>query len=180
VVDRPERKFVNCLSFLSATILAAFGFVPVGNAQAIPSAPNSNLALLKVDGKEAAVGSAAPAPFRKGERPIRAGIAVGRFHKKQFLILSAAVYAAGIADMHQTLHVRHYSWWWETDPFAKPIVKLPAPAYYATGLVLATGLNWLSWRMGHSRRWHRLAPLPQLLAITGNTLGFKSNRFRNY
>jgi hypothetical protein len=171
---------VNCLSFFGATILAVFVLVPEGKAQTIPSAPDTNLALLKACRKEVAVGSAAPDPFRKSERPIRAGIAVGRFHKKQFLILSAAVYAAGIADIHQTLHVRHYSWWWETDPFAKPIVKLPAPAYYATGLLLATGLNWLSWRMDHSRRWHRLAPLPQLLAITGNTLGFKSNRFRNY
>jgi hypothetical protein len=180
VFDQLEREFVDCLSFLSATILAVFVFVPVSKAQTIPSAPDANLALLKTDGKEAAIGSAAPDPFRKSERPIRAGIAFGRFHKKQFLILSAAVYAAGIADMHQTLHVRHYSWWSETDPLARPIVKLPAPAYYVTGLALATGLNWLSWKMGHSRKWHRLAPLPQLLAIAGNTWGFKSNRFRNY
>jgi hypothetical protein len=48
--------------------------------------------------------------------------------------------------MHQTLAVRNYSWWYETDPFARPFAKLPAPAYYATGLAMATGLNWLSWK----------------------------------
>jgi len=171
---------VNCLSFFSATILAVFVFVLECKAQTIPAAPDANLALLKVGGKEAAVGSATPDPFRKSESLIGAGSLPVRFHKKQFLILSAAVYAAGIADMHQTLHVRHYSWWSETDPLARPIVRLPAPAYYATGLALATGLNWLSWKMGHSRKWHKLAPLPQLLAIGGNTWGFKSNRYRNY
>jgi hypothetical protein len=180
VIEQPEREFVNFLSFFSATIFAVCIFVPVSKAQTIPSAPVENLAMLTADGKEAAVGSAAPDPFRKSERPIRAGIALGHFREKQFLILSAAVYAAGIADMHQTLHVRHYSWWSETDPLARPIVRLPAPAYYATGLALATGLNWLSWKMGHSRKWHKLAPLPQLMAIAGNTWGFKSNRFRNY
>jgi hypothetical protein len=82
--------------------------------------------------------------------------------------------------MRQTMRVRNYSWWYETDPLAKPIVRLPAPAYYATGLVLATGVNWLSWKMGHSRKWHKLAPLPQLLSITGNMLGFKSNCYSNY
>jgi hypothetical protein len=171
---------VNCLTFLSVTILAVFVFAPEGKAQTIPPVRDANLALLKVDRKETGAGFSAPDPFRKRERPIGTGIPPVRFRKKQFLVLSAAVYAAGLADMHQTLHVRHYSWWWETDPLARPIVRLPAPAYYATGLALATGLNWLSWKMGHSRRWHKLAPLPQLLAIGGNTWGFKSNRYQNY
>lgn len=61
------------------------------------------------------------------------------------------------------------------DPLARPVVRLPAPAYYASGLALATGVNWLSWKMGHSRRWDRLALLPQLFSIAGSTSGFKSN-----
>jgi hypothetical protein len=101
-----------------------------------------------------------------------------RFHKTQFLILSAAVYGASLADMHQTLRERKYSWWYETDPLARPFVRLPTPAYYVTGLALATGLNWISWKMGHSRKWHRLAAIPQLLAIGGNTYGYESNRFQ--
>jgi hypothetical protein len=102
---------------------------------------------------------------------------VVRFHKAQFLILSAAVYGASLADMHQTLQERKYSWWYETDPVARPFVRMPTPAYYATGLAMATGLNWISWKMGHSRKWHRFAAVPQLLAIAGNTYGYKSNRF---
>jgi len=31
--------------------------------------------------------------------------------------------------------------------------------------------------MGHSRRWHKLAAIPQLLAIAGNTHGYTTNRF---
>jgi hypothetical protein len=28
-----------------------------------------------------------------------------------------------------------------SDPLARPLVKLPTPAYYASGFALATGLN---------------------------------------
>jgi hypothetical protein len=101
---------------------------------------------------------------------------VVRFRRKQFVVLSVAVYGASLADMHQTLEVRKSAWWYETDPLARPFVKLPAPAYYASGLAMATGINWLSWKMGHSRKWHKWAPIPQLLAIAGNAYGFKSNR----
>src|SRR5882724_9706440 len=79
---------------------------------------------------------------------------------------------------NQTRKDRKHSWWYEADPLARPFVKLPAPAYYAVGLAMATGLNWISWKMGHSRRWHTLAAIPQLLAIAGNTHGYKSNLFR--
>ena len=100
-----------------------------------------------------------------------------RFHKASFIVLSAGVYAAGLADMHQTLENRRMSWWYETDPLARPFVHLPAPAYYASGLAMATGINWLSWKMGHSRRWRRLSFIPQVLTVGGNLYGFRSNRF---
>ena len=77
--------------------------------------------------------------------------------------------------MYQTTQVRNLYWWHETDPLARPFVHLPTPAYYATGLALATGVNWLSWKMAHSRRFHRLAPLPQLAAIAGNLYGLDTN-----
>src|SRR5271169_5758713 len=64
-----------------------------------------------------------------------------RFQKKPFLILSAAVYSAALADMHQTLAERNNFWWYESDPLAKPFARLPAPAYYVTGLAMATSLN---------------------------------------
>jgi hypothetical protein len=95
--------------------------------------------------------------------------------KTPFLLLSAGVYGAATADMYQTMQVRHFYWWHETDPFARPLVHLPTPAYYATGLALATGLNWFSWKMAHSRRFHKLAPIPQLAAIAGNLRGLDTN-----
>lgn len=77
--------------------------------------------------------------------------------------------------MHQTLAVRNVSTWRETDPFAKPFVRLPSPASYTMGLALATGVNWVSWKMAHSRRWHKFAPIPQMLSISGSLYGFRSN-----
>jgi len=117
------------------------------------------------------------APTRIREHNEAKPVRVGRFPKKQFLILSAAVYGASFVDMHQTMKERKYDWWYESDPLAKPFVRLPAPAYYATGFALATGLNWVSWKMGHSRRWHKLAVIPQLVAIGANTYGYKTNLF---
>jgi hypothetical protein len=167
-------------SLLIATIPVVFLFAPVSKAQTVPTAPGARAALIVANEEKADIGIIAPDPLRKKSRFYGNAIRVARSQKKQFLALSAGVYAAGLADMHQTLFVRRYSWWYEKDPLAKPMVRLPAPAYYATGLALATGLNWLSWKMGHSRKWHRFAPIPQLLAIAGNTYGFKSNRHQSY
>jgi hypothetical protein len=90
------------------------------------------------------------------------------------VLLSTAVYGAALADMHQTPQQRNYPRWRESDPLAKPFVRLPTPAYHA-GLAMATGLSWLSWRMARSRRWCKLSPVPQLLTISGNLYGFRSN-----
>jgi hypothetical protein len=157
-----------------------FLFAPASKAQSIVAASNERVAWIKGGEKKADIIPLPPNPLRMEVRLNGTGIPPVRFHKKEFLILSAAVYAASLADMHQTLQVRRYSWWYEKDLLAKPMVKLPAPAYYATDLALATGLNWLSWKMGHSRKWRKFAVIPQLLAIGGNTYGFKSNRYQNY
>ncbi|HYL86928.1 MAG TPA: hypothetical protein VE263_22075 [Candidatus Angelobacter sp.] len=165
---------------LRAVLAAAFLFPPTTRAQSAPVLTDANATLLPGEKKEVSVSPEISSPIPKYVRPSVSLPAQTRFHRRQFVALSVAVYAAASADMYQTLQVRHYSWWSETDPLARPFVKLPAPAYYATGLALATGVNWLSWKMSHSRKWHKLAPLPQLLAIAGNTYGFKSNRYQNY
>jgi hypothetical protein len=116
-------------------------------------------------------------PIRIRENNNAKPLSAARFHKKPFLILSAAVYGASLADMYRTMKERKYSWWYERDPLARPFVKMPAPAYYATGLVMAAGLNWISWKMRHSRKWGKQAAIPQLLANAGNTYGYRSNRF---
>jgi hypothetical protein len=94
---------------------------------------------------------------------------------KKFLLLSGGVYTAAILDMHRTLALRDRfgnKGWSETDPFAKPIIRLPKPAYYVTGLALATGINYLSWRMTKSPRLHKVWFLPQVLTIAGNSYGY--------
>jgi hypothetical protein len=169
---------MKCRNLLGAAILTACLFAPISHAQVSSDAPVARLAPYERDAKNYGFKSESPAPI--GLRKINDAKTppVVRFHKKQFLILSAAVYGASFADMHQTLKERRYSWWYERDPLARPLVSLPAPAYYATGLAMATGLNWISWKMEHSRKWHRLAAIPQLLAIGGNLYGYKSNLFR--
>lgn len=88
---------------------------------------------------------------------------------RSFIVLSGIVYTAAWIDMHRTYPRRHRIA--EQDPFVRPLLKLPAPAYYATGFVLATGINYLSWRMSRSKRFHRIWFLPQVLTIAGNTYG---------
>jgi hypothetical protein len=164
-------------SFIGAAILAASFSVPQSKAQGywVETAARAAAFEPKAKAPESKTESPAPNPIRKSADAKT--LSAVRFHKTQFLILGAAVYGASLADMHQTLAERRYPWWYERDPLAKPFVTLPTPAYYATGLAMATGLNWISWKMGHSRKWHRLAPIPQVLAIAGNTYGYKSNFF---
>jgi hypothetical protein len=94
-----------------------------------------------------------------------------RATKTRFILLSACVRGSSLADLHGTLALRNYSW---GDPLAKPFARLPAPAYYARGLAIATGVNWLSWKMARSKHWNRLAPLSQLISIAGNSCGIST------
>lgn len=172
---------MKCPSIPDAALLVMFVF-PVGvvaQTHCDTSAFRSTVFAPPPEIKKVDFGTRVIAPATTKEKheamPIRAQSR--HSDKRLFLILSGAVYAASFADMHQTVKQRKYDWWYESDPLARPFVRLPAPAYYATGLAMATGINWLSWKMGHSRRWHRLAYVPQLLSIGGNTYGYKSNLF---
>ena len=165
-------RFVFGTAMLAATLFAPAGVAQTTSPDLVPRFSAATRAWRALDLE----------PAVRGRNPVRGFLApkpgsAERFSKKQFFVLSATVYGASLADMHQTLEERKNSWWYEADPLARPFVKLPAPAYYATGLAMATGLNWISWRMGHSRRWRKLSPIPQLLAIGGNTYGLRSNRF---
>ena len=168
---------MNYRTVAGMAITAALFTAPAVLAQTDPSTRTSLLSLRNPD-KNAPDSISAPPPRSPAEDPFQLKSKPSvRVSKTKFILLSAGVYAASLADMHQTLKVRNNSWWSETDPLARPFVRLPAPAYYATGLAMSTGINWLSWKMAHSRRWHKLAPLPQVLAIAGNLYGFRSNRF---
>lgn len=177
-ISAPARRFpMNCRSIRTMAFLGVLSAAPAVLAQTESPEAKPKLSVLLIDLNPSESSSATLVrPFERA--PIKPGRAVlSRASKKRFLLLSAAVYGAALADMHRTLEVRKNSWWYETDPLAKPFVRLPTPAYYVTGLAMATGLNWLSWKMAHSKRWHRLASIPQLLSIGGNLYGFQSNRF---
>ena len=90
---------------------------------------------------------------------------------KAFIPLSAAVYTMGLLD--QTATVGHRYWRInEEDPLIKPLTQVPAPVFVAGGGALETGVNWLAWRMGRSRRWHRVWWLPQICAVGANAYGY--------
>jgi hypothetical protein len=166
---------VNVRFIPSLAILAAMLAAPAVMAQSDPPDLKPIVRALPLESMPPPPNPAAPAhPIEPDPLPQKSKSPVN-FSKTRFILLSSAVYAASIADMHQTLEVRKNPWWYETDPLAKPFARLPAPAYYAAGLAVSTGLNWLSWKMAHSRRWHKLAPVPQLLSIGGNLYGFHSN-----
>jgi hypothetical protein len=165
-------------NIFGAAVLTVIFVATGGHAQANSDDPIFRPPVFAPDAKKSDLKTELAAPIRIRANNDAKPLSAVRFHKKQFLILGAAVYGASFADMHQTLKERKHSWWYETDPLAKPFVRLPGPAYYAAGFAMATGLNWISWRMGHSRKWHTLAAIPQLLAIGGNTYGYKSNLFR--
>jgi hypothetical protein len=167
---------MKCRNMSGATVLLVFFIATAGKAQTYSDdpvfrpttlAPNVKMSDLKIE---------LEAPLRLREHHDAIPMRAARLQKKPFLILSAAVYGASFADMHQTLKERKYSWWYESDPLARPFARLPAPAYYATGLAMATGLNWICWKMGHTKKWHKLAAIPQLVAIGANTYGYASNR----
>lgn len=94
-----------------------------------------------------------------------------------FFTLAASIYVAAGLDMTETMKVRQTNASFvETDPLARPFTRLPAPAYYAVGFTMVTGLNLLSLHMMHSRCWRRVSWVPQLLAAGGNTFGYVYSR----
>jgi hypothetical protein len=95
-------------------------------------------------------------------------------NRRPFLLLSAGVYGLAILDMHETVSVGGY----EHDPLTRPFVKLTPPAYYAGGIALATGVNWMAAKMERSRRWRRIWWLPQACSMAGNLWGYTSTKAR--
>ena len=95
-------------------------------------------------------------------------------NRRPFLMLSAGVYGLAMLDMHETVSVGGY----EHDPLTRPFVKLTAPAYYAGGIALATGVNWMAAKMERSGRWRRIWWLPQACSMAANLWGYTSTKAR--
>jgi hypothetical protein len=122
----------------------------------------------------------------RGESTIRQMLA-----DRSFVALSAGVYAGTILDMYSTEKTKqwysfsdpptklsaHFS---DSDPLARPFVNLSAPAYYASGLVFATGLNLVAWKLKHSSRFHKVWWVPQTITVSVNvSSGIRNTRERN-
>jgi hypothetical protein len=87
-----------------------------------------------------------------------------------FTILAAGVYTANTMDMIKTqssLPNFH-----ERDPLARPLLLLPRPLYYASGVLMATGVNYFALRLRESPRFHKVWWLPQVISIGANLGGF--------
>jgi hypothetical protein len=110
---------------------------------------------------------------------------------ESFMALSAGVYAGAILDMYSTEKFKqwysfsnpptklsaHFS---DPDPLARPFVDLSAPAYYASGLIFATGLNLVAWKLKHSPRFHKVWWVPQTISVSVNVaFGIWNVRQRN-
>jgi hypothetical protein len=97
-------------------------------------------------------------------------------NRKAFVAMSAAVYGFAFLDMHETMSLEPGLI--EHDPLARPFTKLPPPAYYVTGAALATGVNFIAWKLGRSRRWHKFWWIPQAASAYGNVYGYGTTKAR--
>jgi hypothetical protein len=88
--------------------------------------------------------------------------------------LTAGVYTAAGLDMQRSESMLpNFD---ERDPFARPFLRLPAPAYYASAALFATGINFLGWRMARPERWHKIWLVPQVCSMAGNLAGYGYTR----
>lgn len=147
-------------------VLAAL--LPVARAQIVP------VSLTKAPAADARIPTGialTPLPPLPRAEPRRA---VQTALPKTFFVLSAGVYTAAGLDMQQSESMLpHFD---EKDPLARPFLRLPAPAYYASAALFATGINFLGWKMARSERWHKIWWVPQVASMAGNLAGYGYTR----
>ncbi len=120
---------MNVRSIAGITILGALLAAPLVEAQTQPLAPEFESSASIPDAKLAALNSAEEVPLPEVHAILPKPKSPVHFSKTGFLLLSAGVYTASLADMHQTLVAKKSPWWYEADPLARPLVRLPTPAY---------------------------------------------------
>jgi hypothetical protein len=100
--------------------------------------------------------------------------AVTRALPKPYWVLTAGVYTAAGLDMQRSESMLpNFD---ERDPIVRPFLRLPAPAYYASAALFATGINFLGWKMARSERWHKIWWVPQVATMAGNLAGYGYTR----
>jgi hypothetical protein len=93
---------------------------------------------------------------------------------KSFWVLTAGVYTAAGLDMQRSESMLPD--FDERDPIVRPVLRLPAPAYYASAALFATGINFLGWKMARYERWHKVWWVPQVASMAGNLAGYGYTR----
>ena len=119
---------------------------------------------------------AAPAKAQ-GPKGIYSGGESDHVVGRKFIALSLATYARAFLDIHESAGLGHELY--EHDPLARPVVFLPRPELYLSGAAMVSGLNFVSWKMEHSRRFRKVWFVPQLASCIGNFYGYASTRARS-
>jgi hypothetical protein len=138
-VGRPAGIAVVAMFMFLAALLA------VARAQIVP------VSLTKTAAADSKVPSGvvlAPLPHSELRRAVKPAL------PKSFWVLTAGVYTAVGLDMQRSESMLPD--FDERDPIVRPFLRLPAPAYYASAALFATGINFLGWKMARSERWRKI------------------------
>lgn len=155
---RAGIALVGSLIFLAA-------LVPAARAQIVPV---SFVKTTAADSKIPSGPMLAPLPQSELRRAVKPAL------PKSYWVLTAGVYTAAGLDMQRSESMLpHFD---EKDPIVRPFLRLPAPAYYASAALFATGMNFLGWKMARSERWHKIWWVPQVATMAGNLAGYGYTR----
>jgi hypothetical protein len=158
-VGRPAGiAVVGMFMFLAALL-------PVARAQIVPVSLTKTTA---ADSKVPSGAVLAPLPHSELRRAVKPAL------PKTFWVLTAGVYTAAGLDMQRSESMLPD--FDERDPFVRPFLRLPAPAYYASAALFATGINFLGWKMERSERWRKIWWVPQVATMAGNLAGYGYTR----
>lgn len=161
-ITRSGRQAVMVVLGMLTFLVAA---LPSARAQIVP------LSLLRETAGDSKIPSGAvlaPLPHSQLRRAVKPA------PPKSFFVLSAGVYTAAGLDMQRSESMLpHFN---ERDPVVRPFLRLPAPAYYASAALFATGINFLGWKMARSERGHKIWWVPQVSSMAGNLAGYGSTR----
>lgn len=158
------RAFFRCF------IVVLTGLVCGAAARSqVPTSSNPTLSFRDVSTQDMTINQLVDriATRRVDQVPPKGRVDASRPIPRAWKLLTIASGAAVTLDMATTTVADGH----EEDPLARPIVKLPTPAYFAVGYTEAAAVDWLGLRMYRSRRWHRFWWVPQALQIGGNLFG---------
>jgi hypothetical protein len=162
-------KITRGARWAGMAVLGMFMFLaallPAARAQIVPVSLTTTTA---ADARIPSGAVLAPLPHSELRRAVKPAL------PKSYWVLTAGVYTAASLDMQRSeAMLPNFD---ERDPIARPFLRLPAPAYYASAALFATGVNFLGWKMARSERWHKIWWVPQVTSIAGSLGGYGYTR----